>query len=125
MDFLILWLLRIMAMRRKGDVYGERNPVFVTKQLLLAPRNELGMKIVQFFVLGKVFESVKLSFSSWFVCKISKAELRLRLRPGLARWTLRIGEHHPIFHRSCQGCWQGDPNDERQADGDGLPSAHP
>merc|ERR1712107_964325 len=30
-------------------------------------------------------------------------------RQGLARWSRRRPEYHPLLNRSCQGCWQGDP----------------
>ena len=32
---------------------------------------------------------------------------------GLARWSWCVPEHHPLLHRSCQGCGQGHTRIER------------
>ena len=34
------------------------------------------------------------------------------------------GQHYPLQHRCCQGCWSGDPGTERQNDRHELPCAH-
>jgi len=34
--------------------------------------------------------------------------------PSMKDWSFR--QHHPVFHRRCQGCRQGHPRAERQAD---------
>ena len=44
--------------------------------------------------------------------------------PGLADGPQRAGQHYPLQHRCCQGCWSGDPGTEGQNDRHELPCAH-